>query len=347
MCSSKGRCKLHLLLDDISPTSSPTDSDDSQDHRWSEVIPPKTALTFAALWDPEEGMVTFSGAALLESESLAGMASHPDVFDDSDDDSSQVITIDRDSDTMGENTATLATFQDAFKAFLHRVPRNSRQPKHAKCLQARASSTFDGLDVYSRDIALKPKGSIQFSCVDRLEMESSFRTPSTFGKLRLRSDLMLDRHHSEDESCTGRAVAHLKSRFSTTTTSTSNYVEVAQGLPSNPKKPGAHRPRTPPQPAWPADECASPSSPCTPRRRLRKRRPCGGDRPSPASPSSSSSSEDPPTPPTSPASPTKNTKYKFAMLPRRMTRSASDDGWICIEVTPVIRQRYVAALDDE
>ncbi|KAF9023330.1 hypothetical protein BDZ89DRAFT_169865 [Hymenopellis radicata] len=42
----------------------PTSVSDS--HRWSEVIPPKTALTFAVVWDPDADMVAFSGAHFLD-----------------------------------------------------------------------------------------------------------------------------------------------------------------------------------------------------------------------------------------------------------------------------------------
>ena len=44
------------------------DFDTPVDRRWSELVPPRTALTFAAIWDEDEGMVTFSGAHLLDSE---------------------------------------------------------------------------------------------------------------------------------------------------------------------------------------------------------------------------------------------------------------------------------------
>ncbi|KAI0784042.1 hypothetical protein C8Q75DRAFT_810388 [Abortiporus biennis] len=36
-------------------------------YRWSEVVPPHTALSFAAIWDPQEGIITFTGPRLLES----------------------------------------------------------------------------------------------------------------------------------------------------------------------------------------------------------------------------------------------------------------------------------------
>lgn len=169
-------------------------------------------------------MVTFSGAALLESESLSSIPLHPDVFDD--DGHSQFISLDRDSDrdtTTSENTATLSTFQDAFKAFLRRTPWDSKEHLHTKagqgtpgCLQTRASSTFDGLDVYSHDIQVKPKRSLQLSCVDLLDIETSFRPPSAFGRLRLRSDLMLNSYRpasEESESSSGSRPSHLVCLF--------------------------------------------------------------------------------------------------------------------------------------
>ena len=76
------------------------DVDTQAAHRWSELVPPRTALTFAAMWDPEDGMVTFSGARLLDSETLE-KGQLKGAQDDSPrdvaftDDQSQVLTIDR------------------------------------------------------------------------------------------------------------------------------------------------------------------------------------------------------------------------------------------------------------
>lgn len=53
------------MLQTSSPLSCPRlCKSDSTALRWSEVIPPETALTFGAIWDPVDGMCTFSGAAL-------------------------------------------------------------------------------------------------------------------------------------------------------------------------------------------------------------------------------------------------------------------------------------------
>ena len=58
--------------------------------RWSETIPPQTALSFAAVWDPDEGMVTFSGGKLLDSDAATARSTPRDVFDGQ----SQVLTLD-------------------------------------------------------------------------------------------------------------------------------------------------------------------------------------------------------------------------------------------------------------
>ena len=410
-------------------SSSNTSTNTAHLNRWSEVVPPKTALTFAALWDPEEGMVTFSGAELLESESLSGRSSHADMFDD---DYSHFLSVDRDVDggvMADENTVALATFQDVFKAFLRHTPWDSREHLITKAgqsaprgLQTRASSTFDGLDVYSHDVQVKARRSLQLSCIDLLDIDSSFRAPSAFGKLRLRSDLMLDSYRSEleGESGSGSRASYLVSRllfsgtllicpislfcsfssftsqisrFSTTTTSTSNYVDVTASTAQN-----LRVSETSPIPEWKQlNECASPAGswPYLPRRRrlLRKRRPFDGDAtttatcstsstprkvtpkssmsPSTCSPSPSATVfsshatlkerrgrfarptiAGPITPaPTPPNTPTKSLRFKlrFAFLPKRKRRqrSSDSDGWVCIDFTPVIRERYIPDPDQD
>ncbi|PCH44621.1 hypothetical protein WOLCODRAFT_105397 [Wolfiporia cocos MD-104 SS10] len=69
----------------------------SDDRRWSELVPPRTALTFAAVWDPVEGMITFSGAHLLESDSVDCVTVklvRSDLPRDALDNQSQALTID-------------------------------------------------------------------------------------------------------------------------------------------------------------------------------------------------------------------------------------------------------------
>jgi hypothetical protein len=49
-------------------TPIPVSHDHQQQHRWSELVPPQTALTFVAMYDPSDGLLTFSGASLLPEE---------------------------------------------------------------------------------------------------------------------------------------------------------------------------------------------------------------------------------------------------------------------------------------
>lgn len=62
-------------------------------HRWSELIPPHTALTFAALWDPDDGMITFSGGHLFESDVHQAL-SVCDLPRDAHDGQSTILTLD-------------------------------------------------------------------------------------------------------------------------------------------------------------------------------------------------------------------------------------------------------------
>jgi len=65
--------------------------------RWSDLVPPHAALSFAAVWDPVEGMIVFSGAHLLDAEGPDRVTTNP-LQDDSPrdalDSQSQVLTID-------------------------------------------------------------------------------------------------------------------------------------------------------------------------------------------------------------------------------------------------------------
>lgn len=61
--------------------------------RWSEVIPPQTGLSFAVIWDPEEGLVTFSGGELLESD-VSDLPTLRDMPLDATEARPQILTID-------------------------------------------------------------------------------------------------------------------------------------------------------------------------------------------------------------------------------------------------------------
>ncbi|KAG2152534.1 uncharacterized protein EDB93DRAFT_249094 [Suillus bovinus] len=307
-------------------------SADTSGKQWSPDVPPNSALTFAAVWDPDDGMVTYSGTHLLDSsdgyESSSGAITPPDV---SDDDFSQAVSVDHDGYTTSEeNTAaTTGTFQDSFKAFLHRVPRSSKFCKQHKRSNTVASSTLDGLDVYSRGPIVRP--SRRYPSFDKLNADKAQADVS------LESDLVSDEGFFENIPVIAKH-AELKSHWSVTTTSTSAYVDV----PRVEEKVSESRI---PHPLWIADtyqptfNLATP--PNSPRRRLKKRRPSDCQTPvSPISYSSSSGSTSPISASlfSTPTSPSRSLKSKKS---RRFTREPADDSWVSIEITPFITQQVV------
>ncbi|KAI0310294.1 hypothetical protein OF83DRAFT_1178711 [Amylostereum chailletii] len=81
--------------------------DTREAHRWSDIVPPHTALTFIAMYDPDEGLIAFSGSALLpldipdlpadsDAASTASAASSASSASSKSDDTarSQVLTLD-------------------------------------------------------------------------------------------------------------------------------------------------------------------------------------------------------------------------------------------------------------
>jgi hypothetical protein len=103
-------------------------------HRWSELVPPQTALTFVAMYDPADGLLTFSGASLLPSEPPTPPTPHTPTLDTPDTPTTFV--------PMPRTPApsTLADMQSLLDAYFRSAGATAN---HA--LPARASSTFDGL----------------------------------------------------------------------------------------------------------------------------------------------------------------------------------------------------------
>jgi len=291
-------------------------------------------------------MVIYSGTRLLDSsdeyESSSG-AITPDV---SDDDFSQAVIADHDEYASEENTAaTIGTLQDSFKAFLHRVPRNPKTYKQQKHCNTVASSTLDGLDVYSRDPVIRPTR--RYPSFDKLDTELSCKTQADTS---VEPDLVSDESFFESTPVTTKqlvrlssyhATSHIsllmqKSHWSTTTISTSSHVPRVER-----KAPESRIPH----PLWIADKYQPTfnltTPPNSPRRRLKKRRP--NDCPSPVSPVSYSSSSGSTSPvsasPTSTLpSPSRSLRSKKS---RRLIRGLADDSWVSIEITPFITQRVV------
>ena len=106
-------------------------------YRWSELVPPQTALTFVAMYDPAEGLLTFSGASLLPSEPPTPPT--PDTPDtpglDTPDTPTAFVPMPR-----TPAPSTLAGMQSLLDAYFRSAGTTGN---HA--LPARASSTFDGL----------------------------------------------------------------------------------------------------------------------------------------------------------------------------------------------------------
>ncbi|KAH9983437.1 hypothetical protein BJV74DRAFT_620127 [Russula compacta] len=103
-------------------------------HRWSELVPPQTALTFVAMYDPSDELITFSGASLLPSEPPTPPTPYSPVFDAPD----TPITCGPMPCTPAPST--LADMQSLLDAYFR-----SAAPTGNNIPPARASSTFDGL----------------------------------------------------------------------------------------------------------------------------------------------------------------------------------------------------------
>ncbi|KAF9457794.1 hypothetical protein BDZ94DRAFT_1240487 [Collybia nuda] len=205
----------------------------TRDNRWSDVVPPNAALTFAVLWDPEEEIVAFSGANLLDS--LCDDAQSPISPTDAFDNRSQVLTIGNSTIPFSENTGTLAFFRDNYEfLFSARTPLTLERFRRTQ-----TSSTLEGLDVYLRGSMLGKAhpNHRRFSFLDELEADIKFDPRTSFAnmwykKLKKNEERTVTGEGYEEgpmsagSDRTLQAEYNLCSAFSTTTTSTSNYVSV-------------------------------------------------------------------------------------------------------------------------
>lgn len=110
-------------------------------HRWSELVPPQTALTFVAMYDSKDGLLTFSGAELLPSEPPTPPTPHTP--------SSALDTPDTPTTTAFSAMpctpapSTLADMQSLLDTYFR--PAAPTAAGNNNVVSARASSTFDGL----------------------------------------------------------------------------------------------------------------------------------------------------------------------------------------------------------
>jgi len=259
----------------------------SDDHRWSEVVPPDAGLTFAVVWDPEEkGILTFSTAELSECNDRA--AQSPDSPSDAYDNRSQVLTITPSIVPTADYTATPATTQFLRQNhdFLFTEPKFF--PDRPTRGRTQTSSTLDGLDVYLRGSLLAKAHNVNryYSCFQELDGDFAFDPCTSFahmwmkdGKGRVIRDDVSDEGFFEGGQFGGmNSEVLMSSRFSGTTTSTSNFVNV-----ENIMEEGASADwsalEAPNTPGYSHLLFSTPPSPS--HRRLRKTRPLPG----PASPS--------------------------------------------------------------
>ncbi|KAF9497662.1 hypothetical protein BDN71DRAFT_1444477 [Pleurotus eryngii] len=204
----------------------------TSNHRWSEVIPPDTGLTFAVIWDPEDGLLAFSGAELLGSPANYFPDSRPISPSETLDGQSQVITLKTLSsgNVLSETPATLAFFRDTHR-FLFAGSRSrlssTKRPRHGARTQT--SSTIGGMDVYLRGSLLgrAHKDQTHYSCFDLLEQDFEVKPFNDLTKTD--STESLEMRYNRAFSIF-QAQHNLSSRFSTTTTSTSSYISVKRNV---------------------------------------------------------------------------------------------------------------------
>ena len=175
-----------ILSVDQSPNdrrSSRTTSMVSADnHRWSEIVPSKSALTFAVVWGTDDEIVAFSGAELLDlaDDDARSLDSPSDAYDNR----SQILTIGTPTIPASENTATLAFFRDN-----HEFLFSTQTPTFGTYQQGgtRTSSTLGGLDVYARGSLLgKAHNNYRhFSCLDKLDAGFEFDPRTSFANMWL------------------------------------------------------------------------------------------------------------------------------------------------------------------
>ncbi|KAI0259064.1 hypothetical protein BC834DRAFT_1019874 [Gloeopeniophorella convolvens] len=350
---------LPMRLSQLSSSSSNSSSSGSShtvvppqiQHRWSELVPPHTALTFVALYDPAEGLLTFSGASLLPPETPATSPDTPDT-----------PTARRRRPFSAPRTpapSTLADMQSLLDAYFRAGgPACSGGP-------ARASSTFDGLapcgaaaDTASvgcaREKPLPPRpppppdrdSVFAWSWLGRMAPEDP-RAPWSMDMLPQDADADASSEHAcacwaapraDDSACCASDAdddsfyytppeledPNECSAFSVTTTSTSEYIDVPtrESVWSGSVLAYAYAPQDPPHTPPPP---ASPTSPAQallhPWRLLRARTSQSTLAGSPQRRSSKAAS-------------------MFAKLGRLGTGSRDDgEAWVCVEVVHTVTQR--------
>lgn len=256
-------------------------------------------------------------------------------------------------------TSSFSLYQDAFRDTFQPQPRPPpRKIKHNHS-HTLASSTRGGLDLYTRESDFQLGGNAlpHYSCFNELDEDISFDA-----RLAFSLEESLEAQAAEDKSFTDEGFFEAKggrddksfnlvcfreldipyclkrsmkkSRFSMTTTSTSNYIEVDSDI----------RREATPSPTWstlelPDDYSESLTPTSTPRRRLHKRRPAHLESPTASPRKSPSSRHD------SFSSADKLGVHSLVRhlpsIPRLRRDSTLTDKWVCVDVEQKITQRMV------
>lgn len=328
-------------------------SDTPSEHRWSDVIPPKTALKFAVIWDSED-LVAFSGGELEEDDSRT-----EDLLLGSPSDAcSQVLSVGCSTIPLSDKSSTLLYFRENMGSVLE-----ASSPQQNRRFRGRTqtSSTLEGLDVYLRGsmFGQAHQNNRYYSCLEDLDGQFEFDPRTSFAKGYMRGgssaeekeivdDMVTDEGFYEVQLAprqrhisTERSARHgLKTTSSDSTSTGSNFVTIENDDASS---------------VWSAIE--APESPsysgitsrdqCPPiKRRLTKRRPAD----LPARPSEvlrrevfSHQVSLPPRnakvkpPSQAPA------KKPLSKLVHQLSKKKPIEGdqWICIEVSHEVRQRVM------
>ncbi|KAJ7141525.1 hypothetical protein C8R46DRAFT_1233655 [Mycena filopes] len=202
----------------------------SNDHRWSDVIPPDSGLAFAVLWDPERNdLLTFSSPELSDARDAHQADSPSDAYDNR----SQVLTIDPSVIPPSEYTSTSQFFRHNDD---YRFTDSGVFPGRSVRGRTQTSSTLDGLDVYLRGSMLGKahNANRHASCFQDFDDDFAFDPRTSFAQAWLK--YMEDGVPSDvddegffevgtEEGEHGEEI-NLSSAFSVTTTSTSDYIHV-------------------------------------------------------------------------------------------------------------------------
>ncbi|KAI0028302.1 hypothetical protein K488DRAFT_89868 [Vararia minispora EC-137] len=269
----------------ISPLKIAPDTTKRRVNRWSELVPPQTALTFVAMYDPSEGLIGFSGSSLLPFDAVSGGAPKPSAFPQ--DGQSEVLTIDGlGAATPAQSTAAMTSdtalrdMQAMLGAYFRgETHQSSRDALFVEQATPRVSSTLEGMyserptqpvashmllelveDALADDSDDESINTNDFvPCTARSSLDSVLGHDSGYGSagedtVDARTVLavcpprpVVDSFFVDDDSSYNRP--NERSAFSVTTTSTSSYIDV-----KTPSTAEFLRPRTPTpysQDQWP------------------------------------------------------------------------------------------------